>query len=102
MLITAMLDAYIAEQPKRAAGGIYALAGFDFQLRLYLARLAEALRKGDDELDEAGRVFLEALSDIAEQHGNQLICIQAKRTLNRTKLRDAAQEVVAIDGVSGG
>ena len=95
--ISNLLEDYARDQPKRATGGLYALAGFDYQLRLYVAQLVEGLAKGGDDPDNAGQVFLEALSDLAVQKEGGLVCIQAKRTLTRTTLRDAAAEVCAIE-----
>ncbi|MDR3413609.1 MAG: S1 RNA-binding domain-containing protein [Formivibrio sp.] len=97
--ITSILSDYERQENRRALGGIYALAGFDYQLRLYLAELAESLAGEGQALDEAGRLFLEALSDLTKQTGDaQLVCIQVKRTLTRETLKGAAAEVVAIDG----
>ncbi|MGE8362020.1 hypothetical protein, partial [Pseudomonas sp.] len=98
--LTSILAAYEREEPRRALGGIYALAGFDYQLRSYLAELAESLAgEGQAQaLDGAGRLFLEALSDLAKQaEGERLVCIQVKRTLTGETLKDAAAEVEAID-----
>ena len=55
--LVGVLSDYERTQPKRAFGGIYALAGFDYQLRLYIAQLAEALAGNGRDLDKAGRVF---------------------------------------------
>ncbi|MCU1796939.1 S1 RNA-binding domain-containing protein [Pectobacterium polaris] len=96
--ITSILKAYEQQETRRALGGIYALAGFDYQLRCYLAEFAEALTGQGSNLNEAGGIFLEALSDVA-RHGekDQLVCIQVKRTLTSETLKDAAAEVLAID-----
>ncbi|MDO9346631.1 MAG: S1 RNA-binding domain-containing protein [Pseudomonas sp.] len=97
--LTSILSAYEREESRRALGGIYALAGFDYQLRCYLAEFAESLAGEGRGLDEAGGLFLEALSDLAKQtEGERLVCIQVKRTLTKETLKDAAAEVDAIDG----
>ncbi len=96
--LTSILSAYEREESRRALGGIYAMAGFDYQLRCYLAEFAESLAGEGKGLDEAGGIFLEALSDLAKQtEGERLVCIQVKRTLTRETLKDAAAEVEAID-----
>jgi predicted RNA-binding protein with RPS1 domain len=95
--IGTILSDYERDQPKRASGGIYALSGFNYQLRLYIAQLAESLTATSHELEPAGRVFLEALSDLAIQKKDDLICIQAKRSLTKASLKDAAAEIFAID-----
>ncbi|MFJ4375588.1 S1 RNA-binding domain-containing protein [Pseudomonas japonica] len=95
--MTSILSAYERAEPHRALGGIHALAGFDYQLRFFLAELVESLAAGGAMLDEVGRVFLEALSDVARQAANQtLVCIQVKRTLTRKAVADAAAEVETI------
>lgn len=95
--MTSILSAYERAEPHRALGGIHALAGFDYQLRFYLAELVESLAAGGAVLDEVGRLFLEALSDVARQAANQaLVCIQVKRTLTRKAVADAAAEVETI------
>ncbi|MDD4964504.1 MAG: hypothetical protein PHI11_11375 [Gallionella sp.] len=93
-----ILREYTQAEPKRAMGGLYALSGFDFQLRLYLAELFEALVKSD-ALQHAGEVFVEVLSDIAKHDRSQLVLIQAKRTLTPATLKKAAEEVLAIDAL---
>ncbi|MCG9076988.1 S1 RNA-binding domain-containing protein [Laribacter hongkongensis] len=95
--MTSILSKYEGQENRRALGGIYALAGFDYQLRLYLADLVESLAGQGRDLDKAGGVFLEALSDLAKTEDGSLVCIQVKRTLTRETLKDAAAEVVAID-----
>ena len=95
--MTSILSKYEGQENRRALGGIYALAGFDYQLRLYLAELVESLAGQGCDFDKAGGVFLEALSDLAETEDGSLVCIQVKRTLTRETLKGAAAEVVAID-----
>jgi len=96
--MTSILSAYEREEPRRARGGIYALAGFDYQLRLYLAEFAEALASEGKPLEKAGELFLEALSDLTKQTvDDHLVCIQVKRTLTGAALKDAATEVEAIE-----
>jgi len=96
--ITSILTAYEQQEKRRALGGIYALAGFDYQLRFYLADFVDPLANHSKNLDTAGNVFLEALSDVAKQDANDhLVCIQVKRTLTLASLKDAASEVLAIE-----
>lgn len=91
-----LLTEYAKAEPRRALGGLYALAGFDFQLRVYVAKLAEDLAGGDD-ISGAGAVFIEALSDLAKTDSQGLVCIQVKRTLTPAALKSAADEALAID-----
>ena len=96
--LVGLLSDYGQVQPRRAHGGIYALAGFNYQLRAYVARLVESLGRDDQTMEDAGQVFVEALSDLAEHTGDdKLIFIQAKRTLTGAALKDAADELLAID-----
>lgn len=96
--ITSILSDYELREKRRALGGIYALAGFDYQLRLYLAEFAESLAGQEASLNDAGSVFLEALSDLAKHDVNDnLICIQVKRTLTKETLKDAAAEILTIE-----
>jgi hypothetical protein len=86
------LEQYARENPRRATGGLYSLAGFDFQLRLYLATLVDHLSLGTPA------PLVEAFSDIARPtSGDRLVMVQVKRTLNRNSLREAADEVAVID-----
>lgn len=95
--LTKVLADYAQVQPRRASGGLYALAGFNYQLRLYVAQLAEALAASENDLETAGQVFMEALSDLAHRENDKLICIQVKRTLTRATLKDATTEFTAIE-----
>ncbi len=95
--LSSVLSDYERVQPKRASGGIHALAGFNYQLRLYVADLVESLVSDEQDLEDAGNVFFEALSDLAKQEGDFLICVQAKRSLTVASLKDAATEIFAID-----
>jgi len=94
--MTSLLSAYEGAERNRALGGVRALAGFDYQLRVYLAEFAESLAAGGAVLEKAGGHFLEALSDLAKQTDDSLVCVQVKRTLTTTTLKDAATEVDAI------
>jgi hypothetical protein len=85
------LEQYARENSKRAEGGLYSLSGFDFELRLYLAKLVESL------CAEEEAPLLEAFSDIAEKISSNIVLTQVKRTLNKTRLREAADEIAVID-----
>ena len=53
------------------------------------------------DLNDAGQVFIEALSDVAEADAQgDLILLQVKRTLTATTLDDAATEMAAIEAVA--
>jgi len=96
--ITSILEDYDNTQNRRARGGINALAGFDYQLRYYLADLVESLTIKKAALNHQGQLFLEALSDLAVMDEiDKLVCIQVKRTLTTETLKHAAIEIVAIN-----
>jgi len=96
--ITDLLAQYASTEPRRAAGGIYAMAGFAFQARVYVAELAEALARSGADLGSKGDVFVEALSDIAKyETDQQLVLLQVKRTLTPSTLDSAAGEVASIE-----
>ncbi len=96
--ISEVLERYEQVQYKRATGGINSLSGFNYQLRLYLAELVESLATGGEDMRQAGQAFIEALSDIARYEGDNLILIQAKKTLTAEKLKEAAEEIQVVDG----
>lgn len=96
--ITGLLSQYASAEPRRSVGGIYAMAGFAFQARVYVAELAEALARSGDDLRSKGDVFVEALSDIARWDAAQrLVLLQVKRTLTPATLDSAAGEIDAIE-----
>ncbi len=100
MQIQQILDAYSESEPRRSRGGIYAMAGFDFQAQVAIARFVQFMAVTDG-LNESGKVFVEALSDVAEVTANKgLVLLQVKRTLSRTSLDDAAAEMAAIEAVA--
>lgn len=100
MDIQGLLAAYAGSQPKRAHGGIHAMAGFAFQAQVYIARFVRAMASAQN-LNAAGQVFVEALSDVAEADAQgDLILLQVKRTLTTTTLDDAAAEMAAIEAVA--
>jgi len=86
-----LLERYVRADPNRALGGMRALSGFDYQLRVYLAKACEALARNDIEAVP----LPEAFSDIFERQ----VFIQVKHRLDRgrDRLRDAAREFLAID-----
>lgn len=87
-----LLEQYARENPRRATGGIYSLAVFDFQLRLYLAELVDHLSSGTPT------PLVEAFSDIVRPTSDdRLVMVQVKLTLNQNSLRKAADEVAVID-----
>ncbi len=94
--ITDVLRAYSDVEQRRATGGVLALSGFDFQTRVYVADLAEALATDRHTLQPAGEVFVEALSDLLKRDAEHLVCVQIKRTLTPKTFRGAAAEVAAI------
>jgi hypothetical protein len=91
-----LLSRYAAQHPRRARGGLSAIAGIDFQLRCYLADFASELARGS-HLEDAGAHFLEAFSDYTKSESQQVVCVQVKRTLTKKTLGDAADEAVVLD-----
>jgi hypothetical protein len=69
-------------------GGMYALAGFSFQLG---SALLAIVRLG--KWDGRATVFLEALSDIVSADEDCLVVTQAKRTLSSGSIRSALAEL---------
>jgi len=61
--------------PKRAAGGISALAGFDYQLGVFLLNLLEKWSKSRKNKDPmpSPKTFLESISDIADISSNGIL-----------------------------
>ena len=97
--LTTLLQEYEAAQPGRARGGVYALSGFNYQLRTYLADFVVAL-VSEVDVEQRGTGFanaLEALSDYTRSEAGQLVCVQVKRTLTRQSLQAAALEFATID-----
>ena len=97
--VQGLLDAFAQAHPRRATGGIYAMAGFVFQAEVAIGKAVECLL-GRADFGQAGAVFVEALSDVAV-HGRDgaLILLQVKRTLTAAALDSAAAEIAAIEAV---
>lgn len=97
--LTELLAKYAAVQPNAARGGLAALSGFDYQIRLYLADFVSALAS-HFEFEREGERFInafEALADFTRAKGNQLVCVQAKTRFNKSTARKAAVEFCRID-----
>jgi hypothetical protein len=98
MTLSDLIHDYEQKQPNRALGGLRALSGFDFQLRCHLAEFVEHLAAGNGIL-QGGQAFaqgLEALSDFTTTKRDELVCVQAKRTLTTTTMAHAAVEFATI------
>jgi hypothetical protein len=95
--LTELLRAYTRREPRRVTGGLLALSGFDLQLRTALADFGAALADGGEALGRQGGVLVEAFSDYFRPDANRTVCVQVKRTLDRSALRQAAGEMAAID-----
>jgi hypothetical protein len=97
--VATLLEAYALSQPRRAAGGIYAMAGFAYQAEVAISR-AVTLLVASSDFYKAGQVFVEALSDVAIRNKDgALVLLQVKRTLTAATLNSAAEEVAAIEAV---
>lgn len=94
-----ILKEYANAEPNRARGGLVALAGFDFQLRSYLADFVEVLARKEG-LNPAGERLvsqLETLSDYLRSNAGRTVVVQAKRTLTRAVLSQTAIEFARLD-----
>ncbi|MCB1058038.1 MAG: adenylyl-sulfate kinase, partial [Acidobacteria bacterium] len=99
--LESLLGEWQAAEPRRALGGLYALAGFNYQARVVLADLVERLVQGGDGLAAANEVFSEALSDLLRIESDGLVCVQIKRTLTKETLKKAGEEIEAIQAFLG-
>jgi len=82
------------DYPREAFGGRRALLGFAFQSGLYLLEFFQGVR---DAKVEPGRLAeMERLSDILRPADGKFVLIQAKRTLNTSKLKEALDEARKI------
>ena len=95
-----VLARYVEASPRRAWGGLYALSGFDYQLRSYLAAFADALAAASN-IEAAGTDFemplLEVFSDTVQVSDERTVFVQLKRRLTMASMKAAAEEFVAID-----
>jgi hypothetical protein len=82
----------LASATKEGRGGIAALEGFSFQFLLSLDAMVRASSSGDH-----GSVFLETLSDIAEQQGQHVVVAQVKRTLSSATVDKALDDLWKVD-----
>src|SRR5882724_10907745 len=96
MDVSEILGRYSAREPHRARGGLSTVAGISFQLQCYLADFVSDLAHGTD-IRRAGEHLLEAFSDYTKPDAQQLVCVQVKRTLDKTALGHAAAEAVVVD-----
>lgn len=83
------------EKTRRASGGRWAMAGFDYQLSLVVDEL---IRRVDSDPDS--RVLVEAISDILTTCTEALVVTQVKRTLDGSTLRAALDEFWAINDLA--
>jgi hypothetical protein len=114
--LAALLHRYDERNRSRSRGGLHAISGMAFQIYCYLADYAAILAKRNPEEAAEGRedndgradpdfANFESLSDYLIKkspvnyvlEGDTVVCVQAKRTLNRETLSKAADEFVAID-----
>jgi hypothetical protein len=114
--LTELLHVYDQRNRSRSRGGLHAISGMAFQIYCYLADYAAILAERNPEEAEEGReesddrpdpdlASFESLSDYLikktpvdySREGDTVVCVQAKRTLNRETLSKAADEFVAID-----
>lgn len=90
--------------PRQASGGLSMLAGASFQLRAYVADFVEGLAAA--AISDPGRLetaiseyhgALEALADYITEHGDSLVCVEAKHVLRPSIMRNVAARVVLLD-----
>ncbi|MGH8660092.1 MAG: hypothetical protein ACREV4_16945 [Gammaproteobacteria bacterium] len=97
--LTELLAKYAAAQPRAARGGLAALGGFDYQIRLYLADFVSTLASRNG-LEDASDKFInafEALADYTRSEPSHVVCVQAKTRLNSSTASKAAVEFCRID-----
>jgi hypothetical protein len=94
--LTSLLDRYATAEPRRAHGGLYALSGFDYQLRNYLADLVAMLLRQPIATESIFGSF-ETLSDYVRNDADNTVCVQVKTRITRSTLVDAAREFVKVD-----
>ncbi|MFL6248244.1 MAG: hypothetical protein ACJ74H_19625 [Thermoanaerobaculia bacterium] len=94
--LTSLLDRYATAEPRRAHGGLYALSGFDYQLRNYLADLVSMLLRQPIATESIFGAF-ETLSDYVRNDADNTVCVQVKTRITRSTLVDAAREFVKVD-----
>jgi predicted Zn-dependent protease len=78
----------------RATGGWWALAGFAFQMSVFLLRFFQSLEEGTTEPGLLAE--MEELSDVLCPHDGRLRLIQVKRTLTKATLVSAVKEAYLI------
>lgn len=102
--LTHLLEDYIRIQPNRALGGVRALGGFEYQVRVYLADFGQALVSGVSPEDQ-GEHFanaMEALSDHTRQQDELTVCVQARSVLDRRTVWERKERPTAsADGDPG-
>lgn len=89
-----LLYQWRAQHRPSAEGGWWALAGFSFQMGIFLLRFFRNLQEGDSEPGVYAEV--ECLSDILAPQDGKLILIQVKRALTKEKLIDSVREAYII------
>ena len=96
--LASLLQRYRDERGGRL-GGVYALSGFDFQLRCYLADYVTELA-APNQLEITGTEFaaaLESFSDYTRRDVADTVCVQVKTTLRLGSLRAALAEFADIE-----
>lgn len=84
--------------PQRALGGIYALQGFEFQIQCYLADLFDHLINSNVQGIKQSLSAFETLQDHTFIDTQQnIITVQAKRTLTTSTLKKALEEIALIE-----
>jgi hypothetical protein len=93
--LLALLRRYRDSEPRRSTGGVSALAGFEFQIRVFLADYVEVLVRSEGLAAgvAAFRHSMEGLSDYTRGH----VVVQVKRTLTSSKLAVAGRELARLD-----
>jgi hypothetical protein len=80
---------------RRSRGGVWALAGFDYQLSLALLEIIRRFNGGERE-----SILVEAVSDTLIATKTAIIIVQAKRTLTGNTYRSALQELWEINSLA--
>ena len=94
-----LLEVYADKNPRRSNGGLYALSGFDFQIKVYIANLVEQFSSSTRyEIGLKGGPLLESFSDLFTPIDDRAVCIQVKRAADKkTLLSKVAKEFIQLE-----
>ncbi|MBI2421336.1 MAG: hypothetical protein HYV27_00805 [Candidatus Hydrogenedentes bacterium] len=94
----ALIGQWRAKHNKRAMGGIWALSGFSFQIAIFLVHFFDTVGRENEDPQQLPE--FEQLSDLLCPQDRRYLLVQVKRTLNRTRLKEALKEFYTILALS--